>query len=102
MYAKIFLKYDHNSHFSQNATILQNFERKLSPHLKECLETKIYPRTVKIFITEPRLTQLHNILRQLKLPRMYIKIKHTQFITLKDMTAVNTSTCLSAEVYLRS
>ena len=42
--------------FSRNATRLQDYERKLSPHSKDSLETKINPRTVKLLITEPRFT----------------------------------------------
>ena len=40
--------------FSRNATKLQDYERKLSPHSKDSLDIKMNPRTVKILITEPR------------------------------------------------
>ena len=42
---------------SRNATRLQNYERQLSPHSKDSLETTINPRTMKILITEPRFTR---------------------------------------------
>ena len=69
--------------FSWNATRLQKYERKLSPHSTDSLETKINPRTVKILITEPRFTrniqcsdnrQIINVNNQIRPHHTYLMI----------------------------